>query len=93
MANEVPIPPLALSDPNSFEVFRVWFANRSMYMGLGRAFDTADMWGVVLAAAAKQASIYYGNNQKQAADALRSIQIMFNDEVNASPLFSSEPSQ
>jgi hypothetical protein len=84
MADEVPIPPEALADPKAFEVFRVWYAQNSMYMGLNKRADDPELWGVILAAAAQQGATFCGDNEP--SDALRIIQTMFNAEVDASAL-------
>lgn len=83
MANEVPIPPQALSDPDAFEVFRVWYAQGSMFMGLGRAFDDPALWGVILAGVAQQAASYYDDPALPQKSALLAIKQMFDDECAA----------
>ncbi|WP_423067726.1 DUF5076 domain-containing protein [Devosia sp. CN2-171] len=81
MADEVPIPEQALSDPAAFEVFRVWFAHNSMFMGLGRRFDDPALWGVILAQVAKEAAKLYANDLGMSqVSALLAMKQQFDEE-------------
>ena len=80
-AKQLPVPASADVD-GSTEVLRAFIVNGGLQVGLVRAFDKPEVWGVLLADIARHASRIFAREDKIAeAEALEKICEMFDAEM------------
>ena len=71
--NDLPIPEAAKNDPKSFELLRVWVANKSQHVSLRVGiWDDPAAWGIMLADLARHVVNAY--NQDAARDPVETLQ-------------------
>ncbi len=86
--NERPIPPAALNDENSVEMFRVWIAQNKLHCSIKigmyseNNIDEEDAWGTILADCARHITMAlsreFGANQEVS---IQKIRAKFNAEL------------
>jgi hypothetical protein len=81
-AKELPIPPIALSDPKAVELLRVWAANKAQYVALqSHLWDDPGSWGIMLVDLAKHvANAYALSRGDDRATVLARIRQVFDAE-------------
>lgn len=82
MANELVIPPEALSDPESFEILRVWAAEGEQHVSIRTELQGGpEDWGFLLAQLARHmANAYQIQQQLDRSKALAKIRVGFEKE-------------
>jgi hypothetical protein len=82
---ELVIPPAAKTDPNSFELLRVWVANADQHVTLAtRVWSDPAAWGMMLVDLASHiARAYEQTGGPKYADGLARIKAGFDAEWNA----------
>jgi hypothetical protein len=62
--NELPVPPAVTTDPNAFEMARIWAAHNSQHviLNIGPSHDPAE-WGLFLVDLAKHIANIYHNEK------------------------------
>lgn len=83
--NQLAIPPAAVEDPESFEILRVWIANKNQHCTLmADLWPDPAAWGIMLADLAGHVVNSYGDNStEERARILRRIVEGFSAEVNS----------
>ena len=80
---EQPMPPDALTSENAVEVLRAFVVDGGLSISFVRAFDDAQMWGMVLVDIARHAArVYEKEGAMSEADALATIADMFTAELS-----------
>lgn len=81
--NELLIPPIALKDPDSFEILRVWAAFKEQHVSIHSNLNgSARDFGYLLAQLAIHGSkLYAQRNNRMEEDMLAEILQGFNDEI------------
>jgi hypothetical protein len=82
-SDQLPIPDAAGSDPNSFELLRVWIADQSQHVSLrAGAWEDLAAWGIMLADLARHiANSYQQDKGLDARKALQRIKAGLNAEL------------
>lgn len=60
---ELPVPPIVKTDPNSFEIGRIWVAHKDQHVSLNIVWDDPAAWGIMLVDLARHAARYYNQQQ------------------------------
>ncbi len=80
---ELAIPPTAALDKESVEILRAWVTNGGLEVGLIRAWDQPDPWGVLLVDLARHAARAFAQEGICAEDAaMERIRALFDAEWN-----------
>lgn len=70
--DQLPVPAAARKDPNSFEILRVWIANKSQHVSLlADMWDDPAAWGILLADLARHVANAY--HQQKGLDLDRTL--------------------
>jgi len=82
--NELSIPADAASDPQGYEMFRIWVANGKEHCSTrGGQFEDAGSWGIILADLAQHMADAFSNESGQPRDAVvQRIKAVFVNELN-----------
>jgi hypothetical protein len=82
MANELVIPPRAVSDPESFEILRVWAADGEQHVSMRTELQGGpEDWGFLLAQLARHmANAYHIQQRLDRSKALAKIRVGFDKE-------------
>ena len=78
---ELAIPEDAWRDPGAAEVLRGWVVDGGLQISMIRAFESPDVWGVLIADIARHAArVYEREGHCSEADALKVIKSTFDAE-------------
>jgi hypothetical protein len=60
---ELLVPPAVKTDPNAFEIARIWATHNSQHVSLNIIWDDPAAWGMMLVDLARHAADYYHQTQ------------------------------
>ena len=83
-SRELPLPPIANSNPEAVEVLRVWATpGQPTQVVLKTTWADAGAWGLMLADVARHAANAYANEGRNPADALARIRQLLDAEFSS----------
>jgi hypothetical protein len=81
---ELQVPPKVKTDPNAFEIARIWGAHDSQHVTLHLIWDDPGAVGIMLADLARHAANYYQQQHGyKNEDVLERIKEIFDSELNS----------